>query len=133
MTSILIKGTGIWLVIVLAAILNGTFREKVLSPFVGANPALLLSGLSLAFLVFVISFMLIPFIGIKEPSGFVFVGIYWVVLTLAFEFGFGYFVSGKSLLEVLQVFNITKGDLFVVVLCVTVVSPYFVAKLRGII
>ena len=133
MTSILIKGTGIWLAIVFAAIINGTFREKILTSVIGPKLALPISGLSLAILVFVISFLLIPSIGIKESKGFVLVGIYLVVLTLVFEFGFGHFVSGKSWSEILQVFNITKGDLFVVVLYITGVSPYLVARLRGLV
>lgn len=97
-----------------------------------SHMALPISGLLLAALVFAISLLFIPLMGIKEPNGFIFIGIYWVVLTLTFEFGFGYFVLGKSWREILQVFDFTKGDLFVVVLCATAVSPCFAVKIRGI-
>ena len=132
MTSVIVKTTGIWFLIVFAAILNGMFREKVLTTLVGDNIALPISGLSLAVLVFVISLLFIPLVGKKDPKVFIFIGIYWVVLTLIFEFGFGYFVVGKSWQDILQVFNITKGDFFVFVLGVTAISPYLAAKIRGV-
>ncbi len=133
MTSILLKAMGIWLVIVVAAILNGTFREKVLVPTIGANVALPLSGILLAVLVFIITLILISFIGSQDYQVYIWVGIFWVVLTLSFEFLLGHFVAGKPWHEILQVFNVKKGDLFVVVLFITAVSPWLAAKVRGII
>lgn len=115
-----------------AAILNGTFREKFLVPTIGSSMALPLSGVSLAILVFVVSLIFIPFIGASEPKAYIVIGLLWVVFTLSFEFIFGHFVAGKSWQEVMQVFNVKKGDLFVVVLCVTAISPWFAAKVRGL-
>jgi hypothetical protein len=132
MGNVLIKATGIWLLIVVAAILNGTFREKVLVSAIGENMALPLSGLSLAILVFIVSLIFVPFIRGVEPKIFIIIGLFWVVLTLTFEFVFGHFIAGKPWLEIVQVFNVRKGDLFIVVLCVTAISPYFAAKLRGL-
>ncbi|WP_052299072.1 hypothetical protein [Thermodesulfatator indicus] len=60
MTGIILKAAGIWLVIVLIAIVNGIFREKVLTPLLGSDLALPISGISLAMLVFVVSFIFIP-------------------------------------------------------------------------
>jgi len=132
MTSTLLKATGIWLVIVVAAILNGVFREKILVPVVGAGWALPFSGLTLAVLVFLITLMSVSFICFSEPKDPIGIGLYWVVLTLSFEFLFGHFVAGKPWKEIVQVFNIQKGDLFLVVLFVTAVSPWVAAKVRGV-
>jgi hypothetical protein len=132
MRSILLKATGIWFVIVVAAILNGVFREKVLVPAVGASMALPLSGVLLAALVFLVALLLVSFIGSSESKVYIWVGIFWVILTLFFEFLFGYFVAAKSWQEIMQVFNVKKGDLFIVVLIMTAVSPWISAKLRGI-
>ncbi len=133
MSGILVKATGIWLVIVLAAILNGIFREKVLVPTIGSSIALPLSGVALAMLVFVIALIFVPFIGASEPKAYVTIGLLWVVLTVSFEFIFGHFVAGMSWQEVMKVFNIKKGDLFIVVLFVTAISPWFAAKVRSLI
>lgn len=132
MSSTLFKATGIWFVIVAAAILNGVFREKVLVPAIGASMALPLSGVLLAVLVFLVTLLLVPFIASSESKAYILVGIFWVILTLFFEFLFGYFVAGKSWQEIMQVFNIKTGDLFIFVLFVTAISPWLSAKLRGI-
>ncbi|MCF6354009.1 MAG: hypothetical protein L3J26_02730 [Candidatus Polarisedimenticolaceae bacterium] len=132
MIGILLKATGIWFVIVLAAIMNGMLREKILVPIIGSNLALPLSGVSLAIIVFVASLIFIPFIGASEAKVYIAIGLFWVVLTLLFEFIFGHFVAGKPWKDVMQVFNVKKGDLFLVVLCVTAISPWFAAKVRGL-
>ena len=132
MSNTLFKATGIWLVIVAAAILNGVFREKVLVPAIGASMALPLSGVLLAVLVFLVTLLLVPFIAPSESKAYIWVGIFWVILTLFFEFLFGYFAAGKSWQEIMQVFNIKTGDLFILVLFVTAIAPWLSAKLRGI-
>ncbi len=132
MSNTLFKATGIWLVIVVAAILNGVFREKVLVPAIGASMGLPLSGVLLAVLVFLVTLLLVPFIASSESKAYIWVGIFWVILTLFFEFLFGHFVAGKSWQEIMQVFNIKTGDLFIFVLFVTAISPWLSAKLRGI-
>ncbi len=131
MLDILTKATGMWLVIVVAAIFNGVFREKVLVPLIGENLALPLSGILLAALVFLVTLMSVSFIGASEQKIYIWVGLFWLVLTLSFEFLFGHFIVGKSWQEIIQVFNIQKGDLFIIVLFITVISPLVAAKLKG--
>ncbi|MDX1353134.1 MAG: hypothetical protein R3254_08980 [Thiomicrorhabdus sp.] len=133
MTTLLFKAIGLWLVIVIAAILNGMFRESVLVPTIGANLALPLSGILLSILVFIITLAFISFIGSTETKVYIWIGLFWVLLTLAFEFLFGHYVVGKSWLEIFKVLNIMKGDLFLLVLLVTVISPWLAAKVRGFI
>ena len=111
MTETILKAIGIWLVIVFAAIMNGIFRERILVSYFGAEMALPLSGLLLSFLVLLVSFIFISFIKSEKKSTFIGIGIFWVALTLVFEFIFGYFLTGKSWQEVTQVFNLLKGNL----------------------
>ncbi|MGA1847584.1 hypothetical protein [Deferribacter abyssi] len=132
MIGILLKATGIWFVIVVAAIMNGALREKILVPIIGSDLALPLSGVSLAIIVFVVSLIFIPFISTSEPKIYITIGLFWVVLTLLFEFIFGHYIAGKSWKDVMQVFNVKKGDLFLVVLCITAISPWCTAKVRGL-
>ncbi|WP_321324438.1 hypothetical protein [Thiomicrorhabdus sp.] len=133
MSILLLKATGLWLVIVIAAILNGIFHESVLVPTIGANFALPLSGILLSILVFIITFAFISFFDSTEPKVYIWIGLFWVLLTLSFEFLFGHYVIGNTWLEILQVFNIMKGDLFLLVLFVSAVSPWLAAKVRGMI
>ena len=132
MISILLKATGIWLLIVVAAIINGLLREKLIAPMVGIETALPISGITLSAVIFVFSLMSVSFIGALQTKSYLFIGLYWVLLTLSFEFLFGHYVAGKSWDEIMQVFNIQKGDLFIVVLFVTAFSPWLSALIRGV-
>ena len=116
----------------IVAILNGVFREKILVPAIGESMALPLSGLMLAVLVFLVTLMLISFIGSSDAKIYIGVGFIWVVFTLSFEFLFGHFVVDKPWQEIMQIFNIKRGDMFIVVLLVTAISPWGAAKSKGI-
>jgi len=52
---------------------------------------------------------------------------------LIFEYLFGHYIVGKPWQEINQVFNIFKGDLFIIVLIVSAVSPWLTAKLKGLV
>ena len=132
MISILLKATGIWLLIVIAAIINGVLREKLIAPMVGVETALSISGITLSIMIFLFSLMSVSFLGALETKTYLFVGIFCPLLTLSFEFLFGHYVVGKSWNDIMRVFNIQKGDLFAVVLFVTAISPWVSAKIRGV-
>jgi hypothetical protein len=132
MNSILLKATGIWLLIVVAAIVNGVLREKVIVPMIGMETALPISGVTLSVVIFLFSLISVSFIGASESKTYLKIGMYWVLLTLLFEFIFGHYVVGKSLAELIQVFHIQKGDLFILVLLVTAFSPWLSVLIRGV-
>jgi len=116
---------------VVAAILNGGLREQVLATLFGSAVALPLSGITLSILVFLITYFAFPWLGRHRGHTYIMVGALWVLLTLLFEFPFGHFVMGKSWSELLQVFNVTDGNLFPVVLLTSLLSPYVVARWRS--
>ena len=47
----------------------------------------------------------------------------WVVLTILFEFGFGHYVAGDSWSELLENYDVTEGELWVLVLLWIGVGP----------
>ena len=132
MTSILLKATGIWLLIVVAAIINGMLRERLIAPIAGMETALPISAITLSAVIIIFSLMSVSFIGALVTKTYLFIGLYWVLLTLSFEFLFGHYVVGKPWAEIMQLFNIQKGDLFIVVLFVTAFSPWLSALIRGV-
>ena len=132
MTDLLIKTIGIWLILVIIAIVNAAIREKLVEPMIGARNALPVSGLLLSILIVLVAYISIPFFGFSEDRIYILVGIIWFTLTLSFEFLFGHFVAEKPWQEIFQVFNILKGDLFIVVLFAALISPWLSAKLRGL-
>ncbi len=58
------------------------------------------------------------------------VGILWMALTLAFEFGAGYWLFHKPLAELVYDYNLTRGRIWPLVLVATVLSPVLVGKWR---
>lgn len=121
----------IWIVIAVLAIANGAFRENILVPALGHSFALAASGVSLSILVFTVTCISFPLIARNDTRTYFLIGLQWVSMTLIFEFVYGHYVAGQSWGSLLQVFNIMKGDLFIVVLITSLVSPLLVARLRN--
>jgi hypothetical protein len=103
-----------------------------LAPTIGSGFALTVSGLLLSIFILVVAWVSTPWFRSSESKTYVFVGVTWLVLTLAFEFLFGHLVAEKPWQELMQVFDIRKGDLFIVVLFATLAAPWIAAKLRGL-
>ena len=130
--AIFFKASLIWLAIACLAVLNGILRQQLVAPMLGSGLALPISGITLSLMVFLVTYIFIGFFRTTEPADYFLIGAQWVVMTLAFEFLFGHFVVGKSWGQLLQTFNIAQGDLFLVVLVVSLLSPYAAARIKGI-
>ncbi len=131
-TSLILKAALIWFGIVCLAVLNGFVRENLIAPNFGMGVALPLSGILLSGAVFLVTYVSSGFIGARKPLSCILVGTQWVVMTLAFDFLLGYIVAGKSWWELLQIFNIASGNLFALVLVVTFLSPWLVARIKNV-
>lgn len=122
----------IWFGIAMLAIGNGLLRDTVVAPLLGLSVALPLSGISLSLIVFAVTYLAFDYLGPASAAECLYVGIQWVTMTLAFEFLFGHFVVGKPWSGLLQSFNPASGDLFLLVLVVSLLSPYVVARIKGL-
>ena len=128
--NLLLRAGAIWFVIAILAIGNGAIRESILVPHLGQSLALPVSGISLSIIVFIVAYLSFPFFGKHDSRAYFLIGFQWVSMTLIFEFMFGHYVIGKSWSSLVQVFNIMSGDLFIIVLAVSLISPLFVAKIK---
>lgn len=133
MIKVLVKAVAIWCLMVLVAIINGLLRDEILTPLLSSNISLPVSGITLSILILLLTYASIAFIGVTRAAACFMVGLLWLVLTLIFEYAFGHYVAGKSWFEINQVFDLTKGDLFIVVLIVFALSPWLTARLKGLI
>jgi hypothetical protein len=130
--TLMLKAAGIWLLFIPVAIANGALREKVLAPLLGQQAALPISGLTLSAAIFLLTLMLIPLLGAAGQHAWRTVGWLWVGLTLAFEFVFGHYVMNVPWGKLLEVLNVSRGNLWLLVLAVTGLSPYLAARMRGL-
>lgn len=122
----LLKSLLVWLCFIPVAILNGGLREYVLVKVMGEEWALPVSGITLSVCIFLITWLLLS----RMMEAFTYkdcwlIGIYWVLLTIAFEFAAG-LAGGNTMAELLDAYNPLNGNLWLLVLATTLLSPIIV-------
>lgn len=122
-----IKVTLIWICFIPVAIINGGFRDYLLDKYLPENISLAISGIILSGLIFVITMLLLPRIKRLSEKDCVKIGIQWMLLTVVFEFYFG-LSSGSTWSELIEAYNPLKGNLWILVLLSTFLSPMWVFK-----
>ncbi|MGQ9696254.1 MAG: hypothetical protein ACUVWV_16090 [Thermodesulfobacteriota bacterium] len=131
--AVTLKAIIIWFLILWLAILNGVLREKVLIPAVGSFTGFVASGAILSICIFLVAFAAGPWYGLLTSRAWLLIGVFWLLLTLAFEFSFGRFAQHKSWADLLQAYTFRGGNIWPLVLLVTFISPWLAAKCRGFI
>ena len=126
------KSALIWLSIIPLAILNGILREFVIVPLIGIKYALPISGIILCLLIFIVSLIFIPKLGKGTKKTYWIIGGLWVVLTIFFETIMG-LASGNNLSELIKAYDITTGNLWLLVVLFVGIAPWLIARIKRII
>ena len=113
-----------WFPIIVIAFANGALRELGYKPYAGELLAHQISCFTLiAFFALYLGFVSrrwrIP--SLKEAW---IIGAMWLFMTIAFEFGFGHFVSGNPWSTLLHDYNVLEGRLWTLVLLSILTGPY---------
>ena len=111
----LLKSILIWGSILVLGILNGGFRNFVLTPLIGEKYSRPISGITLCCLIFIVSLFLIPLLGKGFKKTYIQMGILWVLLTVIFETVLE-LIIGATFKEIIHAYNITTGNLWLIVL-----------------
>ena len=126
----ILKSVVAWLIILGLAIANGALREAVLIPSLGKPGGLVVSGVLLSAVVALVAYALVRVSkGVTVSQGFR-IGVLWLSLTLAFEFAFGRFVQHQTWDELLDAYTFKDGNIWPVVLAVTLLAPPAAALLH---
>ncbi len=120
----------IWCVILVCAIANGVLREAWLILAFGHPAGLLISGLLLSGVVLIAALLSIRWIGAATDRQALAIGVFWLVGTLMFEFGFGAGIRHKTLDELLTAYTFNDGNLWPLVLAATLLAPFVARRLR---
>ena len=118
---------GIWLLIIPLAILNGGFRESVLVKL--GDIALPLSGIILSACIFIVAYVFIPKIKNCRTKDYVIFGLIWFVLTNLFDLTM-YISEGGGMEDLINSYNFLNGNLWILVVVTTLVSPIVVTKIK---
>jgi hypothetical protein len=112
-----------------SAIAIATFRTGVLlSPF-GEQTAHQLGTVIFLIVQFIIIYFFIRKMKIEKMKTLLSIGLFWVVLTIIFEFVFGHYVIGHPWQKLFADYNIFKGRLWLLVLINNISAPLISGKI----
>ena len=123
-----LKAFGIWFLITPLAILNGGIRDYITEPLLG-NIALPLSGIILSIMIFIVAYFLIPKIGKCKPIEYIYIGIGWAILSNIFDLVM-LKIENKPMSAFFEMYNITTGNLWIVVIITMLITPSIVGKIK---
>jgi hypothetical protein len=118
-----VKTFGVWLGMLLAAFLNGALRELLIVPYVGEPVGHALSVVVLSGAIFGLAYL---FVSAQRPlpaSTLFQIGLFWLVLSLLFEFGFFHYAMHEPWEKLWADYNLFRGRLLIVVWLTTLFSP----------
>ena len=118
-----LKSLGIWFILAVSAIVVATFRVGVLLPPFGEQTAHQVGTLLYLIVQFFIIYFFIKKLKLKEIKTLLGIGIFWVVITVIFEFVFGHYVMGHSWQKLFADYNLFNGRLWVLVLLNNIAAP----------
>ena len=119
-----------WLGGAVIAIGNGTVRELVYKPYTGERPAHYIStalGISLLAVYMRALDRKWPLPSGRSAMG---IGLSWLAMTTAFEFGFGHYVEDNPWELLLEQYDVTRGNVWVLVLLWVATGPALIRALR---
>ena len=125
----LLKSILVWLSIIPLAILNGGLRDTFITPLIGENFSRPISGFTLCCLIFIVSFIFVPRLGSGSKKIYIQMGILWILLTIIFETVFG-LLQGNNFNEIINAYDLTTGDLWLIVVIFIGFVPYLTAKIK---
>jgi hypothetical protein len=121
----------VWLGVAVVAVAGGILRVLFLESRLGAYAANVVETLGLVVLLAGMIWLavpwLVPALGKQDLKR---LGLYWFVVTVAFEFCFGHYVDGASWSALLSNYDITAGRLWILVLVTMGFGPVLVGWLK---
>lgn len=117
-----------WFPLVILAVANGTLREFGFRLFLGELPAHWLSTVTFVLILFAYLWAIGRLWKIESDRQALQIGLMWLGMTIAFEFGFGHYVMGHPWSRLFHDYSILEGRLWTLVLIATLVGPLVVFR-----
>jgi hypothetical protein len=120
-----------WFVLLLVAVINGGLRDLTYGkqlPALLANQLSCFSGIILLGVVIYLYVRCWPPTSARQAW---YIGLFWMALTVAFEFLFFHYVGGHSWEALLANYDMSKGRLWLLVLVWVAIAPYIFFRLSS--
>ena len=123
----------VWLFLSVVAVINGIFRNSLITPRTGEYVGHVISTVILCALIFLVTWLLIRWIAPDSYGEAVMIGILWFLMTVSFEFLAGHYLFGNSWERLFADYNIAGGRVWALVLITTLVAPMCSAWIKKLI
>ena len=118
-----------WIVLLLVAMINGALRDFTYGKHVSELLAHQLSSLSGIVLFGVVFHQFVRHWPPASARHALTIGLFWMALTVAFEFLFFHYAAGHSWEELLANYDIARGRLWPLILMWVALGPYVFYRL----
>ena len=119
-----------WFVMLVVTMINGALRDFTYGKYLPELPANQLSCLSGIFLLGVVMYLFVRRWPPATVRHALYLGLFWMALTVAFEFLFFHYVTGHSWSELLANYDVMSGRLWPLILLWVAVAPYLFYRFR---
>jgi hypothetical protein len=119
-----------WFVMLIVSVANGAVRDFTYGKYMSELHAHQLSTLSGMIFLGAVIFAFVHRWPPASARQALFTGIFWMLLTVVFEFTFFHFVAGHPWAELLANYDLLHGRIWVLLLAWIVIAPYLFYRLR---
>jgi apolipoprotein N-acyltransferase len=128
--GIFLRGIAVWALIVLVESIHGTLRVLLLQPQVGELRSRQIGFVTGSLLILAIATLTVKWLGARSRRELGLVGLFWLVLILAFELLVGRFAAGFSWDRIAADYDPRRGGLMAFGLLLVAAAPLLAARLR---
>lgn len=126
----LLRAMIIWFLLAFLAILNGAAREMFIRPAIGEQVGHVVSTVIFCIVILAVAVSSLGWIGPASRRAALAIGIFWVLLAVAFEFLAGHFLFGNSWGTLLADYDILRGRVWLLVLFTSLLAPVLAYRIR---
>jgi hypothetical protein len=118
-----------WFTMLGVAMVNGGLRDMTYGKQLPALLANQLSCLTGIVLLGVVMYLYVRHWSLSSARQAIKIGLFWMALTVAFEFLFFHYVGGRSWAVLLESYDVASGQLWPLVLLWVFIAPYLFYRL----
>jgi hypothetical protein len=118
----------VWFLLAIVAIANGVVRQTTYGKTVSDLAAHQISTVTAVLATGAMVWFVHRVWAIESASKAWSIGLLWLIMTIAFEFGFGHYVAGHSWATLLADYNLLNGRLWSLFLLWMAIMPFVVFR-----
>jgi hypothetical protein len=118
----------VWFLLAIVAIANGVVRQTTYGKTVSDLAAHQISTVTAVLATGAMVWFVHRVWAIESASQAWSIGLLWLIMTIAFEFGFGHYVAGHSWATLLADYNLLNGRLWSLFLLWMAIMPFVVFR-----